>query len=89
LLGFWPVWGEIIWIWGWSLVGIGLVWYWRSLTSLTLVTGATASILYLTCFGLLINGAWVPFVPSILSLIGTVVVISIQNSKFQLQNIKK
>ncbi|BAZ32389.1 putative Chase2 sensor protein [Cylindrospermum sp. NIES-4074] len=81
LLRVWSPWVEVAWIWGWSLVGVVLVWRSRSFPVLTLAVGVTSGVLYLLCFGLLIWGTWVPFVPSALSLVATVGLITIQNLK--------
>jgi CHASE2 domain-containing sensor protein len=80
LLRVWSPWLEIIWISGWSVVGGVLAWRWRLLPRLALAVGVMSGVLYLICFGLLISGAWVPFVPSALSLVGAVGVSSIQNT---------
>ncbi len=85
LLRVWSPWFEVAWIWGWSLVGGMLVWRYFHLR-LVLAIGLTSGVLYLFCFGLLIWGAWVPFIPSVLSLVGTVGLTSIQNFKFKIQN---
>ncbi len=81
LLRVWSLWAEVGWIWGWSLVGGVIVWGRLSLPWLALAVSITSSVLYLLCFGLLISGAWVPFVPSALSLVTTVGLMSIYNSK--------
>jgi CHASE2 domain-containing sensor protein len=70
LLWVWPVWGEALWIWGWSLFGGLLCWRFQLLLRLGLVVG-TLFILYGLCFGLLIQGGWVPLVPSALALVST------------------
>lgn len=67
----WPSWGEALWVWGWSLVGGLLAWRFRSLVYLGLAVGAALGILYGLCFVLLIQGAWVPLVPSALVLVAT------------------
>ncbi|MBD2495783.1 CHASE2 domain-containing protein [Nostoc sp. FACHB-280] len=84
LLTVWPFGWEILWIWGWSVVGGLLVWRWRQLPLLALALGITSGLLYLLCLGLLIWGVWVPFVPSAWLLVGTTTTIAIQNcpSKF-------
>jgi CHASE2 domain-containing sensor protein len=68
LLWWLPTWGEIIWVWSWSLVGI-LTGYIRS--SLRLVFAGSAAILILCgiCFVLLLKGGWIPLVPSALALV--------------------
>ncbi|MBN3960945.1 CHASE2 domain-containing protein [Nostoc sp. NMS8] len=81
LLRAWSFWVEVAWIWGWSLVGGVLAWRRFSLPWLALAVGVTSSVLYVVCFGLLISGAWVPFVPSALSLVAMGGLMSIYNSK--------
>jgi CHASE2 domain-containing sensor protein len=90
LLRVWSLWAEVIWIWGWSLVGGVLAWRKLSLPWLTLAVSITSGVLYIVCLGLLISGAWVPFVPSILSLVATVSLMSIYNSttKVQVESVK-
>ncbi|HAX76780.1 MAG TPA: Chase2 sensor protein [Cyanobacteria bacterium UBA11372] len=68
LLWWLPDWGEIIWVWSWSLVGI-LTGYIRS--SFRLVIAGIAAILILggLCFVLLLKGGWMPLVPSVLALV--------------------
>ncbi|MEH1795961.1 CHASE2 domain-containing protein [Nostoc sp.] len=80
LLRVWSLWSEVVWILGWSLVGG--VWAWRklSLPWLALGVSITSGVLYIVSFSLLISGAWVPFIPSILSLVATVSLMSIYNS---------
>jgi CHASE2 domain-containing sensor protein len=81
LLQAWSLWAEVVWIWGWSLVGGVLAWRRLSLPWLALVVGVSSSVLYVVCFGLFIWGAWVPFVPSALSLAAMMSLMSIYNSK--------
>lgn len=88
LLQVWSPWQEILWIWIWSFMGGLLTWRISSQSSLVVAVGVTSGVLYLFCFGLLIWGFWVPFIPSSASLIGTVGVILVQNSKFKIQNSK-
>ena len=66
-----PQWGEIFWIWGWSLVGTVLIWRRRSPLSLGLALGLTLGALYGLCFVFLLKGGWMPLVPSALALIVT------------------
>ncbi|MFN6516887.1 MAG: CHASE2 domain-containing protein [Nostoc sp. CreGUA01] len=81
LLRVWSLWLEVAWILGWSVVGGIIAWRNLSLPWLALAAGVTSSILYVACFGLLIWGAWVPFVPSALSLLATVGLMSIYHYK--------
>lgn len=71
LLSVWPFWGEALWVWGWSVVGGFLVWRWRSRLHLVMVGGAAQGVLYVICLGMLIQGSWIPLVPSALALIVT------------------
>ncbi|MEH1999950.1 MAG: CHASE2 domain-containing protein [Nostoc sp.] len=80
LLRVWSLWVEVVWIWGWSLVGGVLAWRKLSFPWLALAVSITSSVLYIVCFGLLISGAWVPFIPSALSLLATVGLMSIYNN---------
>lgn len=90
LLQVWSPWVEAIWIWGWAVVGGIVAWQWCFFPKLALAVGISSSVLYFTCFGLLIGGVWVPFVPSALSLVVTVAVtgsIKLRNLKLSRQNI--
>jgi CHASE2 domain-containing sensor protein len=88
LLKVWSPWAEFLWIGSWAVVGGMLSWRLSSPSSLIIAITLTSGVLYLFCFGLLIWGVWVPFVPSVLSLAGTVGAIAIQNSKFKIQNFR-
>ena len=72
LLWVWPQWGEVLWVWGWSVVGGMLVWRFRSPLHLGLAIAASEVCLYGLCFGLLTqSGCWVPLIPSALALVAT------------------
>ena len=71
LLEVWPLWGEVLWVWGWSVVGGALAWRCRSRLHLLLTGGVALGVLYVMCFGLFTQGSWVPFVPSVLALVFT------------------
>jgi CHASE2 domain-containing sensor protein len=67
LLWWLPAWGEIIWVWSWSLVGI-LIGYIRG--SFRLLAGSVAIIILGgLCFVLLLNGGWIPLIPSVFALL--------------------
>lgn len=72
LLWWLPQWGETLWIWGWSMVGGLLVWQMRSPLHLGLGGGAALVILSGICLIFLIEGGWMPIVPSAFALIITV-----------------
>ncbi len=70
LLWVWPVWGEALWIWGWSLAGGLLCWRCQLRLGLGPLVVALV-ILYGLCFGLITQGGWVPLVPSALALVSS------------------
>jgi CHASE2 domain-containing sensor protein len=79
LLWVWPVWGEMLWIWGWSCAGGLLVLVFHRPTHLGLAGTAALGTLSGFCFVLFTQGGWVPIVPSMLALIvtgGTIVYIT-------------
>jgi CHASE2 domain-containing sensor protein len=63
------IWTELLWIWGWSVVGggIGMV-VSRSRNRAIVVAGAVSG-LWLSCWGAFILGFWVPLVPSAIVLV--------------------
>ncbi|KYC41545.1 sensor protein Chase2 [Scytonema hofmannii PCC 7110] len=69
---------EVVWILGWSVIGGVFAWRVRSFPKLALFIGVVSGALYVVCFGMLIQGYWVPFVPSALVLVVTVVATSVQ-----------
>ncbi|NER33193.1 MAG: CHASE2 domain-containing protein [Oscillatoria sp. SIO1A7] len=75
LLGFWPQWGEFLWIFGWSLAGGLLAWQLRSCWIFVARTAVAIVILYGTCLFFLIQGTWIPLVPSALALVFTEITI--------------
>ncbi|NER98641.1 MAG: CHASE2 domain-containing protein [Symploca sp. SIO1B1] len=80
LLSWWPLWGDLLWVWLWSLTAGVIVW--RFQTSLHQVVALSISIviLYGCCWIVFSQLAiWIPLVPSILALTftaGGVVVLS-------------
>jgi CHASE2 domain-containing sensor protein len=87
LLWWLPTWGTTVWIWGWSLVGGVLALSFRSPLRLGFAAGAAFTSLYVACFVLLLEGGWVPLVPSALAFTATggsvVVYIAFRNRKLQ------
>ncbi len=72
LLWWWPLWGDWLWVWGWSLVGGVIIWYFRRYLFLGLAGGvAIISLCGLCYFVFTIQSGWIPLVPSILALLGT------------------
>ncbi len=77
-----PSWGDIIWIWGWTVVGSMSVWRVRSLPRQGCVIVATVVVLYGVCAIALTQGLWIPFIPSAFAVVaGGVVVLFIQSRR--------
>ncbi|MCC5648398.1 CHASE2 domain-containing protein [Nostoc sp. XA013] len=79
LISVLPVWGEVLWIWSWSVVG-GAIGYAglqaiapsdRSRPYLVLAGGGILALLYVFCLILFYQGIWVPLVPSALVLVAS------------------
>ncbi len=72
LLRVWFPGGEIIWIWGWSLLGGLSACYWRSPKPLGIAISCELLVLYITCWtSLTMASFWIPLIPSALTLVGT------------------
>ena len=89
LLWVLPFWGEVFWVWGWSCVGGTIAWRFRSIPTCGLASAFALMSLYGLCYCLLIQGCWIPLVPSAFAVIvtgGSVVVLRsqrIQSSVFE------
>jgi CHASE2 domain-containing sensor protein len=70
LLWVWSKWSEALWIYCWAIVGAMLAWRCKSTVMLFLIL-ALAQILLCSCYILLINGAWVPLIPSMLAIVSS------------------
>jgi CHASE2 domain-containing sensor protein len=68
LLWVWSKWSEALWIYCWLIVGGLLAWRCKSVLHLALTLALAQVVLYYLCHTLLIQGGWIPFVPSILGL---------------------
>ncbi len=71
LLWWFPAWGEVLWIWGWSVIGGLIAWQYRLPVQLGLASGIALVVLYGVCFVLLLQGGWVPLVPGSIALVVT------------------
>jgi CHASE2 domain-containing sensor protein len=79
LLWWFPFWGDVLWVWGWSFVGSIFVLRVRSLLLLGITGTVTFFILYETCLSILKSGGWIPIIPTMLALILTGCCIKIYN----------
>ncbi|BBD69322.1 adenylate cyclase [Nostoc commune NIES-4072] len=79
LISVLPVWGEVLWVWSWSVVGgafaaagsVAIAASDRSRLYLVLAAGGVLGVLYAFCLILFYQGIWVPLVPSALVLVAT------------------
>ncbi|MEH2359486.1 CHASE2 domain-containing protein [Nostoc sp.] len=79
LISVLPVWGEVLWVWSWSVVGgaigiagsVAIAPSDRSKLYLVLAGGGVLGVLYVFCLILFYQGIWVPLVPSALVLVAT------------------
>ncbi|MCF2146378.1 CHASE2 domain-containing protein [Desmonostoc muscorum LEGE 12446] len=78
LLGTWHIWGEVMWVWGWAIVGGLLTIYLRQVIYFSLAVGAAFLTLYIFCLILLIlYSCWVPLVPAAIALGGSAVILGV------------
>ncbi|MHC5724531.1 MAG: CHASE2 domain-containing protein, partial [Nostoc sp.] len=71
LLWTWPLWGEVIWVWGWCFLGGLLTAYLHRFTYLSLAGGIAITSLSGSCFiFLIVYSCWVPLIPAMLALGG-------------------
>lgn len=85
LFWFFPEWGQILWMWGWTLVGGVVAWRIQHPLVLGLATSACLGILLLSCFAILTQAGWIPVVSPILGFIvaeaGVVAYTAFQNKQ--------
>ncbi|MFE1745588.1 CHASE2 domain-containing protein [Coleofasciculus sp. H7-2] len=73
LFWYWNEWGEIGWIWVWSLVGGLVAWRIRRPWLLVIAGGSAIALLFGTCYVLFLQAGWIPLVPPALALVATAV----------------
>ncbi|OLP19484.1 diguanylate cyclase [Leptolyngbya sp. 'hensonii'] len=71
LFWFWPQWAELLWMWGWALVGGILVWRLQHPVALGLVTIVALGSLGCLSFIIFTRSGWVPVVAPALTLMIT------------------
>ena len=85
LFWFFPEWGQILWMWGWTLVGGVVAWRIQHPLVLGLATITCLGILLLSCFAILTQAGWIPVVSPILGFIvaeaGVVAYTAFQNKQ--------
>lgn len=71
LLWWLPWWGDAFWILAWGLVGGWLSWWLKSPLYTGLAGVFTLSALYGLCYFFLVQGGWLPLIPSVFALLLT------------------
>ncbi len=89
LIWFWPEWGEVLWIWGWSLVGTAIALRLRHPGYLLLAESAALAILFAVYWLLFLAGGWIPLVPSALGLVTASIGIMVYSTYQTQQDQKK
>ncbi|MEH2166395.1 MAG: CHASE2 domain-containing protein [Nostoc sp.] len=85
LLWTWPLWGEVIWVWGWSFLGGLFTAYLHRFIYLSLAGGIAIISLYVSCFiFLIVYSCWVPLIPAMLALVvNSLIATTYLNMKFK------
>ena len=72
LLWWWSSWVEILWVWGWSLLGSMMVLYFSKPLHLGVGVAIALFTLFSICFSIFVREAgWIPFIPPALALLAT------------------
>ncbi|MBT9316905.1 CHASE2 domain-containing protein [Leptothoe spongobia] len=74
LVWTWSQWGDGLWVLGWAFGGGVLVGQLRFWFRGVLVTGSLVILLYGSCYIVLLLGGWLPWIPALMALMGTVAV---------------
>ena len=69
LIWYWPNWIEVLWVWGWSLVGGWIGWRLQHPLRLATAEGAAIGSLVVVCYGVFLLGGWIPVLPPTLALV--------------------
>jgi CHASE2 domain-containing sensor protein len=67
-----PLWANLLWVLGWSVLGGLITWYFQRLLSLSLVGGVAIASLYILCSLLfIVQGLWLPLISPALAFLLT------------------
>jgi CHASE2 domain-containing sensor protein len=69
LIWYWPDPAELIWVWGWSLVGGTIAWRIHDLLFLAFASGMAMIGLSGIYIALFLQAAWIPIIPPALALV--------------------
>ncbi|NET58920.1 MAG: CHASE2 domain-containing protein [Symploca sp. SIO2E6] len=71
LIWYWPQWGEILWLFGWSVVGGSIAWSIHRPWLFALAGGSAIALLYGNSYLLFLQAGWIPLVPPAIALVAT------------------
>ncbi|MBC1223185.1 CHASE2 domain-containing protein [Nostoc sp. UCD121] len=71
LLWIWPVWGEVVWVFFWSVSGGILAWRIRHSLILGIAGVAVIGAISAISFFMLLTGIWIPLIPAAIALVVT------------------
>nr|WP_299415428.1 CHASE2 domain-containing protein [Acaryochloris sp. IP29b_bin.148] len=74
-LWMWPQWADVLWIWSWAMVGGMLALVFRLTMRLGVTSGLAMGLLVATCLWGLIQGAWIPLIPTLLAFLLTNIIV--------------
>ena len=77
LLWWWSGWMEVLWVWGWSLLGGIISWRIQQPLYLGLAIAIALIAIFTICFSIFTLAGWIPLIPSALALIVSAVVLKI------------
>jgi CHASE2 domain-containing sensor protein len=71
LLWWWSGWMETFWIWGWSILGVVVVFCCKKPTQLGIAIASVLLTLFGICFVMFTQAGWIPLIPSAIALVLT------------------
>lgn len=86
LIWWWPKPIETFWILLWSFIGGVMAWNLRSPVKLALATAIVLALLFGICWGLFLQGGWIPLIPAALAIVLTAVTLKMIFSNPDIQN---
>lgn len=68
LIWWWPRWADLLWIWIWTVIGVVIIWEIKYPWYRFLGIGSSGLIIYGICGLILVEGGWIPLIPTVLAL---------------------
>ena len=72
---------ESTWILLWGMMGVVIFWRLQSAIATTLFVCLTSSLLIIICYWAFLSGWWIPLIPPVLTIIGTVMTVMVVSNK--------